>query len=62
MEIIASDAVERRLNMLTPSYDEAVANIVTMSANIMCVTLQTSKEIRTRNTQTNLKVRKIKMT
>ena len=62
MEIIASDAVERRVNMLTPPYDDAVANIVTMSANIMCVTPQTSKEIRTRNTQTNLKVRKIKMT
>jgi len=39
--------------MLIPSYEVAVANIVTMSANIMCITLQTSREILNRNMQTS---------
>jgi len=46
MEIIASDVVDQRVNMLTPSsYDGAVANkrVVTMPANIMCITVQTSR-------------------
>jgi len=60
MEIIASDVVEQRVNMLTPSYDGAVASIriVTMPANIMCITVQTSREILTRNMQTSLKLPK----
>jgi len=59
VEIIVSDVVERRVNILTPSHDRAVANIVTMPANIMCITLQTSKDILTRNMQTSLKHQKM---
>ena len=59
MEIIVSDVVERRVSMLSSSYDGAVANIVTMPANIMCITLQTSRGILTRNMQTSLKLPKI---
>jgi hypothetical protein len=59
VEIIASDVVERCVNMLTPSYDGAVANIVTMPANVMCITVQTSREILTSNTQTGLKLPKM---
>jgi len=61
MEMIASDVVEQRVNMLTSSYDGAVANIVTMSANIMFITLQTSREIPTRNTQSTLKFPKMSL-
>jgi hypothetical protein len=59
-EIIASDVVERRVNMLTPSYDWAVANVrvVTMPANTMCITPQTSREILTRNMKTSIKLPK----
>jgi hypothetical protein len=59
MEIIASDVVEQRVNMLTSSYDGAVANILTMSANVMFITLQTSREILTTNTQSSLKLQKM---